>query len=167
MSPSSPLRATTSRLPLNLRTTQDNYRKKLNGAWRKRPSPRPRPTIQPLLPLWNESVHKKSTSCRTTFRPLSASRSTKLSTFVTAKILTREQRCTLTAPAKESPTLANCKARNFPTTTSSTCRLHGILHKNLTNPSLPSSSTPILVAPRLGKLWRGPTNAPWNVIPYQ
>ena len=42
---------------------------------------------------------------------------------------------------------ANSRARNFPTTTSSTCKPPGTWRRNSTSPSAPSSSTPIPAAP--------------------
>ena len=45
------------------------------------------------------------------------------------------------------------RARNFPTTTSWICRRPGTWPRNLTEPSAPSSSTPIPAAPPPARLW--------------
>ena len=61
---------------------------------------------------------------------------TKPSTCVTAKIPIRRPLCIPTAPAWAWPTPANSRARNSPTTTSSTCKLPGTSRRNLTSPAL-------------------------------
>ena len=65
---------------------------------------------------------------------------------------------------------SNFRARNSPTTTSSTCKLPGIWRRNLTSPNLssrsaPSSSTPIRAAQPPAKPLPKPTSALSNATP--
>ena len=141
------------RSPMNFPAPAARCRRKRSGVSRKKPLPPRPPTIPPSRRRWSVFRRILSNFSRKAPRspPSCDSISTKLSTCATARTRTRKLPCTPTAPAWASPMGASFRARNFPTTTSSTCRPHGISRRNLRSQSSPSSSTPIPAAPQLAR----------------
>ena len=142
-------------------------RARRSGAWRRRPLPPRRLTIPRSRPPWNGSA---PTATSSSIREAGFPQNLRLSFQQSdGPALRREPapegRDVLpTARARAWPMAASCRARNSPTTTSSTCRPPGIWRRNLTRPSAPSSSTPTLAARRPARRSPRPTRRRWNAI---
>ena len=137
-----------------------------SGGWRRRPSPPPPPTIPRSRPRWSASAPMDTSS----FIPKPAFPQNLRLSF--SKIMdlrygeNPHQKAAMYTDGSgaASPTAARSRARNFPTTTSWTCRRPGTWRRSLTRPSAPSSSTPTRAAPPPARLWPRPTGRRWNAI---